>query len=145
LVGKVVLMVAVARFARTLSTLLASGVPVLVAMDITRNVVGNSVLMAVIEEAKNAVREGESIAAPLKRSGRFPPIVTHMIAIGERSGELEQMLEHVAIAYDDEVSIRINTMTRILEPMMILGMAVTVGGIALAMLTPLMQISEFIK
>jgi general secretion pathway protein F len=144
-IGKVVIKVAIARFARTLSTLLASGVPVLSAMDITRNVLGNSVLAAVVEQARDAVREGESIAAPLKRSGRFPPIVTHMIAIGERSGELEQMLEHVAIAYDSEVTVSVNTMTRILEPLMILGMSVIVGSIAIAMLMPLMQISEFIQ
>lgn len=145
LFGKLIVMVAIARFARTLSTLLSSGVPVLTAMDITRNVLGNTELMGVVEEARNAIREGESIAAPLKRSGRFPPIVTHMIAIGERSGELEQMLEHVALAYDNEVSLRVNTMTRILEPLMILLMAVIVGSIALAMLMPLMQINEFIK
>lgn len=145
LIGKVVLMTAIARFARTLSTLLASGVPVLAAMDITRAVVENSVLMAVIEEARNAVREGESIAAPLKRSGKFPPIVTHMIAVGERSGELERMLEHVAVAYDNEVSVRVNTMTKILEPLMILMFAGIVAGMALAILMPLMQVNEFIN
>jgi general secretion pathway protein F len=145
LIGKVVLMVAIARFARTLSTLLASGVPVLAAMDITRAVVGNTVLMGVIAEARTSVQEGESIAAPLKRSGHFPPIVTHMIAIGERSGELEQMLEHVAVAYDNEVSVRVNTMTKVLEPMIILMMAGMVGSMALAILMPLMQINSFIN
>jgi general secretion pathway protein F len=145
LFGKVILMVAVARFARTLSTLLSSGVPVLVAMDITRNVLGNTVLMAAIEEARDAIREGESIAAPLKRSGHFPPIVTHMIAIGERSGELEQMLEHVALAYDNEVNVRVNTMTRVLEPLLIIMMAGIVGCMIIAIMMPLMQINEFIK
>ncbi|MBN1653210.1 MAG: type II secretion system inner membrane protein GspF [Deltaproteobacteria bacterium] len=145
LFGPLFTMVAVARFARTLSTLLSSGVQVLTAMDITRNVLGNQVLMRVVEEAREAIREGESIALPLKRSGRFPPIVTHMIAIGERSGQLEQMLQHVANAYDNQVSMRVSTMTRILEPLMILLMAAVVLCIVMAMLIPLLQINEFVQ
>ena len=85
LIGQLMLMIAVARFSRTLSTLLASGVPLLTALDIMRNVLGNAELMRVVEDARGSIREGESIAAPLKRSGAFPPIVTQMIAIGERS------------------------------------------------------------
>jgi general secretion pathway protein F len=144
LFGKLVTMVAVARFARTLSTLLSSGVPVLTALDITRNVLGNTVLMKVVEEARESIREGESIARPLQKSGKFPPIVTHMIAVGERSGELEEMLEHVATAYDNQVDIRIATMTRVLEPVMIIFMAFVVGGIAFSMMMPLVQINQFI-
>ncbi len=143
-VGKLVVMVAVARFSRTLATLLASGVPVLTALDITRNVLGNTILMKAVEEARESIREGESIATPLKRSGQFPPIVTHMIAVGERSGELERMLEHVAVAYDSQVSVRIAAMTRILEPTMIIIMAAVVGSIAFSMMMPLLKINEFI-
>lgn len=144
LVGKLVVMVAVARFSRTLATLLSSGVPVLTALDITRNVLGNSILMRAVEQARDSIREGESIATPLKRSGQFPPIVTHMIAVGERSGELERMLEHVAVAYDGQVSVRIAAMTRVLEPAMIIIMAAVVGSIAFSMMMPLLKINEFI-
>ena len=90
--GSLVRMLAVARFARTLATLLKSGVPLLTAMDIVKNVITNSVLADVVEKARDSIREGESIAAPLKRSGEFPPLVYHMVAIGERSGQLEDML-----------------------------------------------------
>jgi general secretion pathway protein F len=145
LFGKLLMMVAVARFARTLATLLKSGVPLLRAMEITRNVLGNVELMRIVEEAGQSIREGESIAAPLKRSGKFPPIVTHMIAIGERSGQLEEMLENVAIAYDSQVETRVQTMTALLEPMMIVIMGGISGSIAFAILMPLMQINEFVQ
>jgi len=145
IMGQLVLMVAIARFSRTLATLLASGVPVLSAMDITRNVLGNAKLMQVVEDARASVREGESLAAPLKRSGDFPPIVTHMIAIGERSGQLEEMLEHVAIAYEQQVDTRLSMMTSLLEPIMIVAMGLVAGSIALAILLPLMQINEFVQ
>jgi len=143
--GRLTLMVAVSRFARTLSTLLRSGVPLLNALEITRNVLGNTELMRVVEEARVSIREGESIAAPLKRSGRFPPIVTHMIAIGERSGQLEEMLENVASAYDNQVDAQIGVMTSLLEPIMILLVGGMSGGIAFAILIPLMQINEFVQ
>jgi general secretion pathway protein F len=145
LFGKLMMMVAVARFARTLATLLKSGVPLLRAMEITRNVLGNVELMRIVEEAGQSIREGESIAAPLKRSGKFPPIVTHMIAIGERSGQLEEMLENVATAYDSQVETRVQTMTALLEPMMIVIMGGISGSIAFAILMPLMQINEFVQ
>jgi general secretion pathway protein F len=143
--GKLFLMVAIARFARTLATLLASGVPLLQAMEITRNVLGNVELMRVVEEASGSIREGESIAAPLKRSGRFPPIVTHMIAVGERSGQLEEMLENVASAYDSQVDTRVQVMTSLLEPAMIVVMGGISGSIAFAILMPLMRIAEFVQ
>ena len=145
LFGKLMMMVAVARFTRTLSTLLRSGVPLLRAMEITRNVLGNVELMRIVEEAGQSIREGESIAAPLRRSGRFPPIVTHMIAIGERSGQLEEMLENVAIAYDTQVETRVQTLTALLEPLMIVVMGGISGSIAFAILMPLMQINEFVQ
>jgi general secretion pathway protein F len=145
LLGSLVLMIALARFSRTLSTLLGSGVPLLAALGITRNVLGNVELMRVVEEARGSIREGESIAAPLKRSGAFPPIVTQMIAIGERSGQLEQMLSHVAISYENQVDSRLATLTSLLGPVMIVVMGVMAGGIALSILMPLMQINEFVK
>jgi general secretion pathway protein F len=145
IVGKLALMIAVARFTRTLATLLSSGVSLLTALDISRNVLGNTELMRVIEDARASIREGESISAPLKRSGKFPPIVIHMIAIGERSGELEAMLHHVANAYDSQVSVRLQAMTSLLEPIMIVVMGSLNGGIAISILMPLMQINEFVQ
>ena len=144
LVGPLTTKVACARFARTLSTLLTAGVPVLQALEITRNVLGNTELMRVVSDARESIREGESIAKPLARSKRFPPIVTHMIAIGERSGELEGMLENVADAYDDQVDAQVATMTSLLEPLMILIMGGINGGITAAILVPLMQMNEFV-
>ena len=145
LIGPLVLMIAIARFARTLATLLSSGVPLLTALDITKNVLWNAELVRVIEEARASIREGESIAAPLKRSGRFPPIVTHMIAIGERSGQLEHMLQHVAVAYEQQIDARLNALTSLLGPLMIVIMGVLAGSVALCILLPLMRISEFVN
>ena len=142
--GKLTLMVAVSRFSRTLATLLRSGVPVLSAMEITKHVMQNVELEGVIEEARTAVREGESIAKPLKDSGRFPPIVTHMVAIGERSGQLEEMLENVASAYENQVDVQVTTMTSILEPLLLVVMGGLIGSIAFAILMPLMQMSDMI-
>jgi general secretion pathway protein F len=144
IIGALTTKVACARFARTLSTLLRSGVPVLGALEITRNVLVNTELMRVVDEAREAIREGESIAKPLARSKRFPPIVTHMIAIGERSGELEAMLENVADAYDDQVDAQVETMSSLLEPAMILLMGGITGAITGAILMPLMQMNEFV-
>ena len=141
--GKLVLMLSIARFARTLATLLASGVALLTAMDIVRNVLGNAVLEKVVVDAISSIREGQSIAEPLKRSGRFPPIVTHMISVGEKSGQLEAMLESVSDAYDTEVETRVQILTSLLEPMMIVIMGGAVGFIAIAILMPLIQMSSF--
>lgn len=145
LFGTVVRMVAVARFSRTLATLLSSGVPLLKAMDITKNVLGNAKLSKVIETATGSIREGESIALPLKRSGDFPPIVTHMIAVGEKSGQLEQMLENVARAYDTQVETRVTAMTALMEPLIIVFMGAGVGFIAFSILMPLIQMNDFVQ
>jgi general secretion pathway protein F len=145
ILGALVRMLAVSRFARTLATLLRSGVPLLKAMDIVKNVLDNGKLEKVIETAAGSIREGESIAGPLKRSGDFPPIVTHMIAVGERSGQLEAMLENVARAYDTQVETRVQALTSLLEPLMIVVMGGGVGFIAFAMLMPLIQMNEFVQ
>lgn len=142
--GDLLVKVAVARFSRTLATLLRSGVPVLAAMEITKNVLGNVVLMEVIEKARESVREGEGLAKPLKQSGRFPPIVTHMIAIGERSGQLEEMLDNVAAAYDQQVDVRVTAVTSLLGPLVIVIMGGATAFIAFAILMPLVQLSDFV-
>jgi general secretion pathway protein F len=141
--GPLVMRLSVARFSRTLGTLLAAGVPLLGAMDIVRSVLGNAVLEKVVEEAIGSIREGQSISEPLKRSKRFPPIVTHMIAIGEKSGQLEEMLENVADAYDAEVETKVQVLTSLLEPLMIVIMGGAVGFIAFSILMPLISMSSF--
>jgi general secretion pathway protein F len=142
--GELIRMLALARFAKTLATLLSSGVPLLTALDIVKNIVHNSVLSQVIEDARDAIREGESIAAPLKRSGQFPPLVHHMIAIGEKSGQLEEMLQNVARSYDAQVEMRVSALTSLLEPVMIVGMGVGVAFIVFSILMPIMQLNTFV-
>jgi general secretion pathway protein F len=143
--GPLVRMLSVSRFTRTLGTLLRSGVPLLTAMDIVKNIVNNVVLAKVVDAARDAVREGESIAAPLKRSGEFPPLVYHMIAIGERSGQLEEMLENVSDAYDSGVETRINALTSLLEPVMIVMMGAVVAFIVFSILMPILQMNTFVR
>ncbi|MCC6900203.1 MAG: type II secretion system inner membrane protein GspF [Polyangiaceae bacterium] len=143
--GRLNLLVAVARFSRTLSTLLSSGVPILKAMEIGRNVLGNVKLEGVVTEAIGSIREGESIAEPLKRSGAFPPMVIHMIAVGERSGQLEAMLENVSRAYESDVETRVTALTSLLEPLMILALGAVVGFIAMSILMPLMQMNQLVQ
>jgi general secretion pathway protein F len=142
--GDLIRMLAISRFAKTLSTLLASGVPLLTAMDIVRNIVTNTLLSSVIDNARDAIREGESIAAPLKRSGQFPPLVYHMIAIGERSGQLEEMLSNVARSYESQVEMRIGALTSLLEPVMIVLMGGGVAFIVFSILMPIMQLNTFV-
>ncbi|MBI3805072.1 MAG: type II secretion system inner membrane protein GspF [Nitrospirae bacterium] len=145
LVGRVARMVAISRFTRTLATLLASGVPLLISLEIVQQVVGNKVLEEAIQGARGNIREGQSIADPLKRSGLFPPLVTHMIAIGEKSGELEGMLQKVSEAYDNEVETVVTGMTSLLAPLMILGMGAVVLFIVLAILLPIFEVSQIVK
>jgi len=142
LFGKLQLMVIISRFSRTLSTLLSSGVPLMTSMDIVRNIVTNTQLRRVIEQTRDNVREGQSMAEPLKRSGQFPPIVTHMIAIGEKTGELEKMLERVADTYDTQVNTTVSALTTLLEPIMILVMAAIVAFIVLSILLPILQLNQ---
>ena len=139
--GKLVRMLAIARFSRTLSTLLKSGVPLLTAMDIVKAIVTNTILSGVIDQSRDAIKEGESIAAPLRRSGEFPPMVYHMVAIGERSGQLEEMLLNVANAYDAQVETRMTALTSLLEPVMIVGMGGVVAFIVMAILLPILQMN----
>ena len=142
--GELTRMLALSRFAKTLATLLASGVPLLTAMDIVKNIVSNTLLAGVIDKARDAIREGESIAAPLKRSGQFPPLVYHMIAIGERSGQLEEMLQNVAKSYEAQVEMRIGALTSLLEPVMIVAMGGGVAFIVFSILMPIMQLNTFV-
>ena len=143
--GNINRMVAVSRFCRTLSTLLDSGVPILTAVSIVKAVVDNDIIAEAVESAGKNIREGQSIAVPLKESGQFPPLVTHMIAIGEKTGELEPMLGKVADAYDTQVENMVGAMTSLLEPLMILTMGGIVTMVALSILLPMMEMSSMAR
>jgi len=139
--GPMFLMVAISRFSSTLATLMSSGVPLLTAMSIVRNIVSNVVLKNVISTAHVAVREGQPMSVPLKQSGRFPPMVVHMIAVGERTGELSPMLNRVASTYEGQVNRKLAMLTALLEPLMILVMGGIVFVIALSVLLPMLQMN----
>lgn len=143
--GKLALKVAMSRFTRTLGILLHSGIPLLDALDISRAVVNNAVLSQGIADAKDAIREGADIAGPLKASGYFPPLVSHMISIGEKTGQLEEMLLRVADAYDSEVQISVEGLTSLVEPVIIVVMAMVVFAIMLAVLLPIFEINTIIR
>jgi general secretion pathway protein F len=142
--GRLAQKLAVARFARTLSTLLASGIGLLPALDIVKSIVDNSVLTRAIERARDAIREGQSIAPPLRESGLFPPLVVHMVAVGERSGQLEAMLGKAADAYDDEVENAVVALTTVLEPIIIVFMGGVVLFIVLAILLPIFELNRIV-
>jgi general secretion pathway protein F len=143
--GRIASMVALSRFALTLSTLLAAGIPLLRALGIVKGVVGNVVLEGAIEEAAHNIREGESIAGPLQRSGMFPGFVIQMIAVGERSGELTQMLKKVAEAYDHDVETTVGVLTSLLTPALILLMGGIVLMIVLSVLLPIFEMSQTVR
>jgi len=141
-VGRLTRMISVSRFCRTLSTLLVSGVPIVTALGIVKTIVGNVILQDAVEDASKNIQEGQSIAAPLKKSGQFPPMVIHMIAIGERTGELEAMLTNVADAYEGEVDSTVEGLTGLLGPLMIVAMGGIVFFVALGLLLPLSQMTQ---
>jgi general secretion pathway protein F len=143
--GTLIRMIAVSRFTRTLGTLLQSGVPTLTALDIVQNVIGNTVLAEAVRKARENVREGESIAEPLRRSGLFPPVVVQMVSVGEKSGELEKMLLKVSDSFDRTVETRITALMSLLEPIIILVMGLVVGFIVIAILLPIMQMSSAVR
>ncbi|HIA00547.1 MAG TPA: type II secretion system protein GspF [Myxococcales bacterium] len=145
LFGDLLQRIVMARFSRTLGTLMGAGVPLLVALDIAKNVVDNAVYSQVIEDARIAIRDGDSIAAPLKRSGWFPPMVTQMIAIGEKTGEVEAMLDNVAEAYENQVESKVRRLTTVLEPAMIVVLGIIVACIVFAVLLPMLNMNEALR
>lgn len=139
-IGPVIRMVAVTRFSSTMATLLDSGVPILTAMSIARNLVGCVPIANAISDARENITEGQSIADPLRRSGEFPPMMIHMISIGEKTGELPEMLKNISETYEEQVTTKIDALTSLLEPLMIIGMGGAVGLIVMAVFMPLMEI-----
>lgn len=141
-VGRLVRLLAISRFTRTLSTLLAGGLPITSALQTAGEVAANRVLAEAIEAARLSITEGASVARPLRMSGEFPPLVTHMIEVGEQSGELEAMLAKVADTYEEQVETTVTRVTALLEPCLILIMVGIVMVIILATLVPLLQITS---
>lgn len=141
ILGELVKKSALSRFARTLGTLITSGVPILQALLIVRDTAGNEVIARAMVAVHNSIREGESIAGPLGKSPVFPPMVVHMIAVGEETGALDNMLIKVSDAYDREVDTTVAALTSVLEPILILGMGLVVGFIVIAMYLPIFQMS----
>ncbi len=132
----------ISRFTRTLGTLVTSGVPILQALNITRDTAGNAVVSDAIQDVHDSVKEGESIVSPLEKSGIFPPMVVSMIDVGEETGQLPEMLLKVADVYDDEVDNTVAGLTSLLEPIMIVFLAVVVGTIVIALFMPLVSIIQ---
>jgi type IV pilus assembly protein PilC len=140
LFGDVIRKTAISRFSRTLGTLVTSGVPILQALNITRATAGNTVISRAISQVHDSVKEGESIVQPLEASGAFPPMVVSMIDVGEETGRLPDMLLKVADVYDDEVDNSVAALTAMLEPIMIVFLAIVVGTIVIALFLPLISI-----
>ncbi len=141
LFGQIVRMVAVARFTRTLATLLVGGVPMLQAMEIVKNVVDNEVIAKAIDEARSNISEGESISGPLRKSGQFPPLVIHMVNIGEKTGELENMLTQVSDAYEFQVSSKIESLTSLINPMITIIMGFIIFIVVISVVIPMMDLT----
>ncbi len=142
--GKIIKLRAVSRFSRTLGTLLKSGIPLLQSLDIVKNIVNNVVLEKTIEEARELIAEGASIAEPLRKTGVFPPMVIKMISVGEQSGEMETMLEKIADTTDNEIETFVTALTSLMEPVIILLLAGMVLFIILSVLMPIFQINQIV-
>jgi len=143
--GDLVRKAAVAKFSRTLATMLQAGVPIIASLDIVASTAGNKVVEEAIIESRIAIAEGRSLTDPLLESGVFPPMVTQMISVGEEAGALDAMLIKVADFYDDEVDAAVDTMTSLIEPMLIVFLGITVGTIVIAMYLPIFTMGEAIN
>ncbi len=140
-VGDLIRKVAVAKFTRTLGTLVSSGVPIMDGLDIVARTAGNKVVEEAIMHVRQSISEGKTIAEPLQQSGVFPPMVVQMIAVGEATGAMDAMLSKIADFYDDEVDSAVGAMTAMLEPMLMVFLGVVVGGLVIAMYLPIFKIA----
>jgi len=144
-IGTLIRKVAVARFTRTLGTLVSSGVPILEGLRITARTAGNKVVEKAVMQCRAAVTAGKTLAEPLKASGVFPPMVIQMISVGEQTGALDAMLSKIADFYDDEVDTAVTALTSLLEPIMIVFLGVVVGGLVVAMYLPIFRLVTLMK
>jgi type IV pilus assembly protein PilC len=142
--GQVIRKSSIARFTRTLGTLVSSGVPILNGLDITARTAGNKVVENAIYATRESISQGNTIAEPLRECGVFPPMVTQMIGVGEQTGALDEMLEKIANFYDDEVDTAVETLTSVIEPIMIVVMGTMVGGMLIAMYLPMFKLINVI-
>jgi type IV pilus assembly protein PilC len=142
LFGPIIAKSSISRFSRTLGTLMASGVPILNGLLIVRDTASNSLVKNAVQKVHDAVKEGEGISAPMSSTKVFPDMVVSMIEVGEETGKLPEMLEKIADTYDDEVDNAVDGLTSMIEPLMIVGMAVVVGTIVIGMFLPLIKIME---
>ncbi|MGE0398373.1 MAG: type II secretion system inner membrane protein GspF [Kofleriaceae bacterium] len=140
--GQLIRTINVGRFARTLGTMLQAGVPMLRSLDTAKQIMGNVILQRAVEDAKRAVTEGESLAQTLKKSGQFPATMIHMVSVGEKAGQLEQMLERVATTYEGEVDTKLSRFTALLEPLMLVFMGGAVAFIVFSILQPIMDLGN---
>ncbi|MBU1912893.1 MAG: type II secretion system F family protein [Candidatus Omnitrophica bacterium] len=136
--------VAVAKFTRTLATLVKSGVPILISLEIVGKTAGNTVIEKAVESVRTGIKEGENIADPLAKSGAFPPMVVRMIKVGEQTGELEKMLTKIADFYEDQVDAAVSGLTSLIEPLIIGFLGIVIGGIVIAMFLPVFKLTEII-
>jgi type IV pilus assembly protein PilC len=137
--------IAVARFSRTLGTLVSSGVPILDGLNIVSRTSGNRAIETAIMNARASIREGETIAEPLNRSGHFPPMVIQMIAVGESTGALDAMLSKIAEFYEDEVDVAVGNLTSLLEPLLMMFLGVVIGGVVIAMYLPIFNMANAVR
>jgi len=145
IIGTLIRKVAVARFTRTLGTLVSSGVPILEGLRITARTSGNRVVERAVMQCRAAVTAGKTLAEPLRASGVFPPMVIQMISVGEQTGALDAMLSKIADFYDDEVDTAVGTLTSLIEPIMIVFLGVVVGGLVVAMYLPIFKLVTLVK
>jgi len=144
-IGQIIRKLAIARFSRTLGTLITSGVPILQAIDITGQAAGNAVIEKAMKEVEISVKEGQSITEPLRKEPVFPPMVTQMISVGEETGSLDAMLSKIADFYEDEVNAAVKSLTSILEPILMLGVGAVVGLVVISMYLPIFNMMNIVK
>jgi general secretion pathway protein F len=144
LTGDLLTKIEVARFARTLGTLLANGIPLLAALSVVRDTVGNSVISSSLGAAREQLNAGQGLSKPLMAQGVFPSLAVHMISVGEETGQLDEMLTRIADVYDREVSLAVRRMLALLEPVMILGLGLIIGGIIISILLAILKVNSLV-
>ncbi|MDD4013941.1 MAG: type II secretion system F family protein [Candidatus Omnitrophica bacterium] len=144
-VGPLIRKVSISKFTRTLSTLVKSGVPILGALEIVAKTADNLVVEKAVNNVRDSVREGENIATPLEKSGIFPPMVVRMVAVGEKSGELERMLSKISDFFDEQVDAAVSGLTSLIEPLIIAFLGIVIGGVVICMFLPIFKISSIVN
>ena len=144
LAGDLLTKIEVARFARTLGTLLANGIPLLAALAVVKDTVGNSVIAAGLDAARERLKAGQGLSQPLMAQGVFPPLAVHMVGVGEETGQLDEMLTRIADVYDKEVALAVKRMLALLEPVLILGLGLVIGGIIISILLAILKVNSLV-